>query len=43
MYERDDDEPDQGCDKKPDPEIHDRFNHGTSPPKTLAPLSPQKP
>ena len=29
MDERNDNEPDQSCDEKPDPEIHDRFNHGT--------------
>jgi hypothetical protein len=27
-----DDEPDQGCDEKPDPEKHDRFNHEITPP-----------
>ena len=27
MDERNDDEPDQGCDEKADPEIHDRFDH----------------
>ena len=37
MNERDDDEPDQGCDEKADPEIHDRFNHGTTPPTRPSP------
>jgi hypothetical protein len=27
MDERNDDEPEQGCDKESDPEIHDRFDH----------------
>jgi hypothetical protein len=29
MYKRNNDEPDQSGNKKSDPEIHDRFNHGT--------------
>jgi hypothetical protein len=29
MYKWNNDEPDQSGDKKSDPEIHDRFNHGT--------------
>jgi hypothetical protein len=29
MYKWNDDEPDQSGNKKSDPEIHDRFNHGT--------------
>jgi hypothetical protein len=29
VHERHDNEPDKGREKKPDREIHDRFNHGT--------------
>jgi hypothetical protein len=29
MYKWNNDESDQGGNKKSDPEIHDRFNHGT--------------
>jgi hypothetical protein len=42
--EGNDDEPDQGRDEKPDAEIHDRLNHGTTPPNaTLARSSPMRP
>ena len=36
VHQRNDDETDQGRDQEPDPEIHDRFNHETTPPMRLS-------
>ena len=38
VNEGDDDEPDQGCDEKADPEKHDRFDHKATPPRQPTPV-----
>jgi hypothetical protein len=38
VHERDDDKPDQGRHEESDPEIHDRFDHRTTPPNTAQPV-----
>ena len=43
VHQGNDDEPDQGRDQEPDPEIHDRFNHETTPPMHLSRVTPRKP
>ena len=43
MDEGNDDEPDQGCDEKSDPEKHDRFNHNRRLQLNSADLAPRKP
>jgi hypothetical protein len=43
MDEGNDDEPDQGCDEKSDPEKHDRFDHLQRLQLTTARKSPRKP